>query len=128
MLGYKVSNIVQKVVTSFSFLLLIHSQFEDCVATKNCSTLTSGVPTPKAFVKYLIDVTKRHDYATGHPPPINPHFLPQAFFCHFCEIDYDFIGDIQNMDSDMDFLSELLGFKVYMNCIFSRFCCSYHNI
>ena len=70
-------------------------------------------PSPKTFVMYLVDQAKQYG-----PLSLNPHWRPQYALCPFCGLDFDYIGDIRDMNNHVKYLSELLGFKVMLkNCM-----------
>jgi hypothetical protein len=63
---------------------------------------------PKEFVEYLLNkVTKQNSVKN-----LNTHWRPQYASCPFCEIRFDYVGDIKDNDHHVDFLSKLLNFKV----------------
>ena len=64
-------------------------------------------PSPKEFVSYLLEQAK----LTG-PLKFNRHWRPQYALCPFCSLEFDYIGSVENMNKDVDYLSGLLGFKV----------------
>ena len=64
-------------------------------------------PSPKEFVSYLLEQAK----LTG-PLKFNRHWRPQYALCPFCSLEFDYIGSVENMNKDVDYLSVLLGFKV----------------
>ena len=67
-------------------------------------------PTPKEFVNYLLEEAKSRG-----PLIFNRHWRPQYALCPFCGFDFDYIGEVKNMNKHVTFISELLGFKVNLN-------------
>lgn len=68
--------------------------------------------TPSQFVQYHIELS----YKEG-PLNFNQHVKPQYAMCPFCALEFDYVGELQNMSKQMDFLSDILGFRV--SCIIS---------
>ena len=64
-------------------------------------------PSPKAFATYLLDTAKQYG-----PLSFNVHWRLQYALCPFCSLNFDYIGDIEDMNNHVDYLAELLGFKV----------------
>ena len=64
-------------------------------------------PTPKTFVTYLLDEVKQRG-----PLSLDPHFRPQYVSCPFCSMNFDYIGEIEDMDIHVEYLSDLLGLPV----------------
>ena len=70
-------------------------------------------PSPKTFVMYLVDQAKQYG-----PLYLNRHWRPQYALCPFCSLNFDYIGDVRDMNEHVNYLSELLGFKVmFKNCM-----------
>ena len=65
------------------------------------------IPTPKMFVNYLLDEAKQHG-----PIFLNSHFRPQYAVCPFCSLNFNYIGDIEDMDTHVKFLAKRFGFPV----------------
>ena len=68
---------------------------------------TSDYPSPKEFIRYLIEDAKENG-----PLTFNRHWRPQYGLCPFCSMNFDYIGPVEKMNKHVDFLAELLGFKV----------------
>jgi hypothetical protein len=68
-------------------------------------------PTPKEFVAYLL-YKATNDDNTISVKHLNRHWRPQYAVCPFCEISFDFVGDIHDNDYHLEFLSNLLNFNV----------------
>ena len=68
---------------------------------------SSELPTPVMFVTYLLDTVKEHC-----PLELDRHWRPQYCLCPFCSMDFDYIGEIQDMDTHVEYLSNLLEFPV----------------
>ena len=76
-------------------------------------------PSPKAFATYLLDTAKQYG-----PLSFDVHWRPQYALCPFCSLDFDYIGDIEDMNNHVNYLAELLAFKVIFeisNLITSNF-------
>ena len=71
---------------------------------------TDDYPSPKEFVAYILEQAENNG-----PLILNRHWRPQYALCPFCSMNFDYIGKIEHMNSHVNFLSDLLGFKV--NCI-----------
>ena len=69
----------------------------------------NDIPTPKMFVNYLLDKTKQHG-----PLVLNSHFRPQYAACPFCSLNFDYIGEIADMDTHVKYLAERFGFPVIL--------------
>ena len=63
--------------------------------------------TPNEFATYLLDLNEKRG-----PLSFNEHWRPQYTMCPFCRLNFDYIGDIEDMDNHVEYLSDLLGFKV----------------
>ena len=70
---------------------------------------TNDYPSPKEFVTYLLQQVE-----IKGPFILNWHWRPQFASCPFCAIDFDYVGEIKDMNAHVDFLSDILGFKVYL--------------
>ena len=70
---------------------------------------TNDYPSPKEFVTYLLQQVE-----IKGPFAFNAHWRPQFSLCPYCSIDFDYVGDINDMNYHVDFLSDILGFKVYL--------------
>ena len=73
---------------------------------------SNGYPTPKMLVNYLLDEAKQHG-----PIFLNAHFRPQYATCPFCVLNFDYIGEIEDMDTHVNYLSERFGFPVILEKI-----------
>jgi hypothetical protein len=71
------------------------------------SGTSNEYPSPKEFAFYLLDYAKQFG-----PLSFNSHWRPQYALCPFCSLNFDYIGDINDMDKHVDYLADLLGFKV----------------
>ena len=69
---------------------------------------TDEYPSPKEFVRYILEQVNLHG-----PLILNRHWRPQYALCPFCSMDFDYIGDIQEMNEHVEFLSDLLDLKVF---------------
>lgn len=67
-------------------------------------------PSPKEFAVYLLDLAKQFG-----PLSFDVHWRPQYALCPFCSLDFDYIGDVDDMDKHVDYLADLLGFKNLIN-------------
>ena len=63
--------------------------------------------TPREFVQYHIELAH-----TEGPLNFNVHVKPQYAMCPFCALEFDYVGEVQNMSKQIEFLSDILGFKV----------------
>ncbi|KAJ7983918.1 hypothetical protein DPEC_G00369550 [Dallia pectoralis] len=67
---------------------------------------TEGIrPTFSEFVKYLLDPE------TERKQPFNEHWRQVYRLCHPCQIQYDFIGTLENLEADSDQLLRILGLE-----------------
>ena len=66
-------------------------------------------PTPREFIQYLI-----REVEESGPMSLNPHFKPQYCLCPFCSVDFDFIGDLEYMKNDIQYLGKLLNIQKQM--------------
>ena len=73
---------------------------------------SNGYPTPKMLVNYLLDESKQHGQIC-----LNAHFRPQYATCPFCVLNFDYIGEIEDMDTHVNYLSERFGFPVILEKI-----------
>ena len=72
--------------------------------------MTKDALSPASFVQQII---KWNQNVTHGPLGIRSRMLqPQYVHCPFCAANFDFIGKLENMDEDNEFLSDLLGFQV----------------
>ena len=77
---------------------------------RHIGPLTSRDPvTPKELVQYLVGLSGWH---RKQPLDFNKHIMPQFAKCPFCALKFDYIGDINDMDEHLEFLSDKLGIKV----------------
>ena len=65
--------------------------------------------TPKIFVKYLLEEVRKHG-----PLFLNSHLRPQYAACPFCSLNFDYIGELEDMDIHVTYLAEHLGFPVIL--------------
>ena len=70
-------------------------------------------PSPKEFVTYLLEKAK-----TKGPLMFNRHWRPQYALCPFCSLNFDYIGQVEHMNEEVDFLADLLGFKVVFRYLY----------
>ena len=70
--------------------------------------------TPMEFVQYCIELA----HESG-PVYFNPHIKPQYAVCPFCALEFDYVGDVQNLSKDIEFISGILGFKVNCGILFT---------
>ena len=68
------------------------------------------------FVNYLLDEAKQHG-----PIFLNGHFRPQYAVCPFCSLNFNYIGDIEGMDTHVKFLAKRFGFPVILESTNSLF-------
>ena len=68
---------------------------------------SNDYPIPKMFVNYLLDEAKQHG-----PIFLNWHFRPQYAVCPFCVLSFDYIGEIEDMDTHTKYLAKRFGFPV----------------
>ena len=68
---------------------------------------SNDFPSPKQFVTYLI-----HQVEIYGPLSLNRHWRPQYAICPFCGLNFDYIGTVEDMNTHVDYLADLLGFKV----------------
>ena len=73
----------------------------------SASNKAEDYPTPKQFVKYLL---WKVDH--GGVSKFDLNWKPQSLVCPPCQLAFDYVGDIDDMNHHVAFLSELLGFKV----------------
>ncbi|XP_012987032.3 carbohydrate sulfotransferase 12 [Esox lucius] len=67
---------------------------------------TEGIrPSFSEFVKYLLDPE------TEQKQPFNEHWRQVYRLCHPCQIQYDFIGTLENLEADSDQLLRILGLE-----------------
>ena len=65
--------------------------------------------TPKMFVNYLLAEAKQHG-----PLFLNSIYRPQYAICPFCSLNFNYIGEIEDMDTHMKLLAERFGFPVIL--------------
>ena len=53
------------------------------------------------------------------------HFVPQAYSCPFCSLDFDIIGDFNNFEEDLKFLAKEL--NISASCSFKSLLQSLHQ-
>jgi len=68
---------------------------------------SNAYPPPKVFATYLLDLAKQYG-----PLSFNRHWRPQYALCPFCSLNFDYIADIEDMDTHVEYLGELLGVTV----------------
>ena len=68
---------------------------------------SNDYPSPKEFVTYLLEQAKQYG-----PLSFNRHWRPQYALCPFCSLNFDYIGTVEDMNTHVDYLADLLGFKV----------------
>ena len=89
------------------------------LSRKELETTNDYTATPKEFVGYLLKKVTNEDDTKISVNELNTHWRPQYAACPFCEISFDYVGDIKDNDHHVDFLSNLLNFKVRLRL---RYC------
>ena len=80
-----------------------------------CSDKLPGLK-PKQCAKKLIATTKGGYNTDGH-------FSEQCYQCPFCSMDFDLIGNMDDMSQHLDFLAKTLGIKVRGICPIAHLQC-----
>ena len=79
----------------------------------------AGSSGPMKFAKYVIEnILKDHiiygarpnDHSDQHQMTL--HFIPQYVTCPHCQLEFDLVGKLENLESDTAFLAQHLGLKV----------------
>ena len=89
---------------------------------KYCN-FTIGMPDqPMKYANYVINVIladlKTQDFMSRYTRPNNcyyqnpTHFIPQFVTCPYCQLKFDLVGRLEDMEADTAFLAKHLGLKV----------------
>ena len=70
-------------------------------------TKTNDNPSPKEFVTFILEQAQNNGSLV-----LNRHWRPQYALCPFCGMNFDFVGEIKEMNNHVKFLGNLLGIKV----------------
>ena len=65
--------------------------------------------TPKIFVNYLLAEANQHG-----PIFLNGIYRPQYAICPFCSLNFNYVGEIEDMDTHMKYLAERFGLPVIL--------------
>ena len=77
-----------------------------------------GYTEPMEFAKIVIKVILETLNGTGPPLlesryiPHPLHYIPQYLACPYCQLEFDLVGRLEDMESDTAFLAQHLGLKV----------------
>ena len=73
----------------------------------------------KLVIKVISEDLKTEDFMSRYTRPtnacyfLNPlHFIPQYITCPYCQLEFDLVGKLDDMESDTAFLAQHLGIKV----------------
>ena len=94
----------RRLVSAYHFVLVKHLNEQVMSKIRKLHPQNSnGHPTPKIFVNYLLDEATQNG-----PMFLNSHFRPQYATCPFCRLNFQYIGDIEDMDTHTEYLAERL--------------------
>ena len=64
---------------------------------------------PANFARYVIREILEH---LENGTISNRHFMPQYLTCPYCQLQFDLVGQLEDMETDTEFLTRHLGLKV----------------
>ena len=72
----------------------------------------------KLVINTILEDLNTKDFMSRYTRPndcyfLNPlHFIPQYVTCPYCDMDFDLVGKLEDMENDTAFLAQHLGLKV----------------
>ncbi|XP_043945065.1 carbohydrate sulfotransferase 12 [Protopterus annectens] len=86
-------------------ILKLYSNVTEPPASVSEAFATGNKPSFNAFVQYLLDPE------TERRVPFNEHWRQVYRLCHPCQINYDFIGKLETLTEDAEYLLQLLNLE-----------------
>ena len=109
--------------TRHPFQRLVSGYNANFVHHRESFTGSSG---PTKFAKYVIknilEYHRRYGPDTKHHKGYDPytlHFMPQYLACPHCQLEFDLVGKLEDMEGDTAFLAQHLGLRVKVYYMFT---------
>ena len=107
--------------TRHPFQRLVSAYTANCVNRTECVQrgIFNGSSGPMKFAEYAIENILEYHMKYGPDPKSHSgysyftlHFIPQYLACPYCQLEFDLVGKLEDMERHAAFLAEHLGLKV----------------